>query len=397
MQELAIGEHIFTTRKRLKLSQKNFAQMVGITPMGLRNIEKGVSHPKDETLSKILDCLAACDEHEALETIFDYVRISFPIHDLSRIFNNILRIKEEFFFEKESSLYGYTGAFNLDHIIVLTSPPGNERGSLIQLSGQGCRQFESFLNRSKRTWYDFFKICSKHGANFTRIDVAINDYEHHLSIPALLRKTENTECISKFRDFEFHGGGSLSNKEKRGKTIYFGSKSSDFYLTFYQKDFEVSKKKRIPVEDVPIKNRYELRLSDRRAEEFIQKFMNIGETTSVVLGLLNNYIRFVDEEKGVDREKWKTNKKWDNFLGECGKMRLVTEPTEEFYQKSVEWIRHSASPTIKMIQEVDEINETNEFEEILDEVELKEKYLHLIKIMTSSVNDMLVNDGDKTT
>ncbi|MGY5190472.1 UNVERIFIED_CONTAM: replication initiation factor domain-containing protein, partial [Bacillus amyloliquefaciens DSM 7 = ATCC 23350] len=78
-------------------------------------------------------------------------------------------------------------------------------------SGQGCRQFESFLDCRKKTWFDFFQDCIQHGGSFTRLDLAIDDKKTYFSIPELLKKAQKGECISRFRKFDFNGSFDLSD------------------------------------------------------------------------------------------------------------------------------------------------------------------------------------------
>lgn len=113
-----------------------------------------------------------------LISMVDYIRVTFKTHDVDRIIENILHLNKDFMTEKPNGFYGYVGTFELDFIKVFYSPPGDNRGILVELSGQGCRQFESFLDCRKKTWFDFFQDCIQHGGSFTRLDLAIDDKKH---------------------------------------------------------------------------------------------------------------------------------------------------------------------------------------------------------------------------
>ncbi len=60
--------------------------------------------------------------------------------------------------ELQTGFYGYVGTYQLDNIKIFYSVEGDNRGLLIEMSGKGCRQFESFLNWRKKTWFDFLMI-----------------------------------------------------------------------------------------------------------------------------------------------------------------------------------------------------------------------------------------------
>ena len=94
-----------------------------------------------------------------LVSMVDYIRVTFKTHDVDHIIENILHLNKDFMTEKPNGFYGYVGTFELDFIKVFYSSPGDNRGILVELSGQGCRQFESFLDWRKKTWFDFFRDC----------------------------------------------------------------------------------------------------------------------------------------------------------------------------------------------------------------------------------------------
>ncbi|KAA9178920.1 helix-turn-helix domain-containing protein [Enterococcus durans] len=385
-----IGKSIQTSRKKLKMTQTEFGKKVGLSRKTIGKIESGESVPSEEKMTEIYNFLATKEEHEPLESIIDYLRISFPFHNVEKIFNEVLKIKKEFFVETSSHLYGYVGGYQLDYLQVLYSKKNDDRGILIQLSGQGCRQFEAFLGAQGRTWFDFFYACFDYRAKFTRVDLAINDYREYLKIPVLLNKIERQELISRFEVYEFNGSGSISKKKRGGVSIYLGSKKSLFYIAFYQKNYEQAKKLGIPVEDVPIKNRYELRFKDERAMDAITRYVESGMLSDLLLGILNDYLCFTDKRPDVSRKYWPVNKKWQHFIGGVENVKLVTEPNEKLYERSKNWFKRTVAPTVKMLLEVDDCNDTEETWEIIDEAELSDKHLHMIEVQTTSIQKMLV-------
>ncbi|WP_258078967.1 XRE family transcriptional regulator [Enterococcus durans] len=374
----------------MKMTQTEFGKKVGLSRKTIGKIESGESVPSEEKMTEIYNFLATKEEHEPLESIIDYLRISFPFHNVEKIFNEFLKIKKEFFVETSSHLYGYVGGYQLDYLQVLYSKKNDDRGILIQLSGQGCRQFEAFLGAQGRTWFDFFYACFDYRAKFTRVDLAINDYREYLKIPVLLNKIERQELISRFEVYEFNGSGSISKKKRGGVSIYLGSKKSLFYIAFYQKNYEQAKKLGIPVEDVPIKNRYELRFKDERAMDAITRYVESGMLSDLLLGILNDYLCFTDKRPDVSRKYWPVNKKWQHFIGGVENVKLVTEPNEKLYERSKNWFKRTVAPTVKMLLEVDDCNDTEETWEIIDEAELSDKHLHMIEVQTTSIQKMLV-------
>ncbi|MFB8450027.1 replication initiation factor domain-containing protein [Enterococcus thailandicus] len=384
-----IGISIKASRIRFRMTQTEFAREIGVSRQVISELERDIVRVSEETLQKILDYIVKQERHEPLESIIDYLRVTFPVNSVSGIFKDVLKIDQAYFAEVDSHLYGYIGGYQLDYIKVLYSKKNDDRGVLIQLSGQGCRQFEAFLEAQNRTWFDFFYDCFDYRCRVTRLDLAINDYKEYLSIPTLLNKVLRQELISRFKKFDFNGSGSISEKKQEGTSIYFGSKKSEFYITFYQKNYEQARKLKIPVSEVPIKNRYEMRFKNDRAMLVIKEFLRTGDLPAIILGIMKDYMFFADRRPNVARKYWNINRKWQYFLGDAEKMRLSIEPNEQLYERSKNWFKRTAAATAKMIQEVDEIKGTQEYQEIIDEVEFSDKQLHIIEVQTTAIEDMI--------
>lgn len=134
-----------------------------------------------------------------------------------------------------------------------------------------------------------------------RIDLAINDRTGLLDIPELIQKCENEECISKFRSFKNYGSGELvkhneADKDGMGHTLYIGSFSSEVYFCCYEKNYEQYAKLGIPIEEVPIKNRFEIRLKNERAYYAVRELLTNYDAELTAFSIINQYIRFADKE-----------------------------------------------------------------------------------------------------
>lgn len=62
----------------------------------------------------------------------------------------------------------------------------------------------------------------------------------------LKEKVEQGLVDTTFRNFDFTGGIVVKSGQRlnKGLSLYFGSRQSPFYLNFYQKDYELAKKKK---------------------------------------------------------------------------------------------------------------------------------------------------------
>ncbi|SDN50880.1 phage replication initiation protein [Fictibacillus solisalsi] len=325
-----------------------------------------------------------------LISMVDYIRVTFKTHDIDYILENVVHLRKDYMTEKSSGFYGYIGTFELDQIKVFYSALDDNRGILVEMSGKGCRQFESFLKCRKKTWFDFFQDCIENKGTFTRFDLAIDDKRTYFSIPELLKKAQKGECISRFRKSDFNGSFDLVDGGLGGTTIYFGSKKSEAYLCFYEKNHEQSEKYNIPLEEIGEWNRYELRLKNDRAQVAVKALITQKNLTYIALKIINNYVRFVDADENITREYWKTSPLWSEFIGDVEKLSLYTKPDADFYRKSRNWLQNSCAPTMKMVLEVDKHLGSTDLSDMILNAEMSDKQEKMLEVFLAEITDMVV-------
>lgn len=136
------------------VSQNKLATSVGITREYLNKIENGKIIAKNEIKEKLIESIKRLNPESPLTMMIDYVRIRFPTTDVKHIVNDILKLKFEYMIHEEYGFYSYSEHYVIGNIFVLVSQD-IEKGVLIELKGQGCRQFENLLLAQHRSWYDF--------------------------------------------------------------------------------------------------------------------------------------------------------------------------------------------------------------------------------------------------
>ncbi|KIL13580.1 replication initiation factor domain-containing protein [Bacillus pumilus] len=324
-----------------------------------------------------------------LISMVDYIRVSFKTHDVDDIIENILHISKDFMTEKQTGFYGYVGTWEMDMIKVFYSAEGDDRGTLVEFSGKGCRQFESFLDCRKKTWFDFFQECLDRKGKFTRLDLAIDDKKTYFSIPELLQKAQQGECISRFRKSDYNGSFSLNDGLLGGTTMYFGSKKSEAYLCFYQKGHEQAEKYNIPYEEIEDWNRYEIRLKNDRAQTAVCELIKERDLTYIALQIINNYIKFVDPTER-ERRFWEQSEFWSRFVGDVGKLSLYMKPENDFYEKSRNWLKNSCAPTMKMILEADKALGENDLSDMILNAKLQDKHEKMLETFLTPIHEMVV-------
>ncbi|EFT95171.1 replication initiation factor domain-containing protein [Enterococcus faecalis] len=383
--------------KRLSygVSQQKLATMSGYSREHINRIELGKELPSEAAKAKLLVTLEQLNPEKELELIFDYVRLRFDTHDIQHIVEDVLKMKMKYLVYEDYAFYGYIAKYVFSHIEVMISPEEDAKGTLIELKGQGCREFESILLAQNRTWFDFFMACEKENVHYKRIDLAINDKVGVLSIPYLVEKCRKRELTSKFRSFQSLGSGKLIKDEEQfvGQTLYIGSLKSDIYFCFYEKNIEQLIKKGIAIEEAEIKNRYEIRLKNDRAYHAMQDLLIYRDCERTIFDILNSYLVFLEKGISKNKAKWKIDPMWVQFVGEERQtLRLTSNPKPVELSQTLLWIRRQVAPTLKMLLLIDQKNQTNRMNEILSETELDKKHEKMIEQHTTILQEVILSD-----
>ena len=176
----------------------------------------------------------------------------------------------------------------------------------VELSGQGCRAYESY---GANNWEQLLTFVRDYSHNLTRLDIAFDDHTGVLDIDEMFNDAMSFDYISKAKSFDFR-------YTNAGKTIYVGSPSSDVWICIYDKAKER--------QDTSGAHwvRVELRLKGDRALSFISLGGSLGEKYS---GVMMNYLRFV-EPNLYDDNKWRWSLKdyWADFLGVASAISIYT-------------------------------------------------------------------------
>lgn len=376
MKENAMNFSAVLKEKRTQygVSQRKLSVLSGYSREHINRVENEKEIPSEKMKETLLNCLERMNPENDFELVFDYVRLRFESHDVPYICEKILQIKMKYMIYEDYAFYGYIAKYAFSDIQIMISPEEDEKGTLVELKGQGCREFERLLVAQNRSWFDFFITCEKEKVHYKRIDLAINDRIGILSIPYLAEKCSKKELRSKFRSFRSIDSGRLEEEEEAasslGITLYLGSLKSDIYFCFYQKNYEQLVKNSIALEDSTIKNRYEIRLKDDRAYYAIQDLLTHQDFEQTVFNIINTYIVFLTPIKNQNKRKWTTDPKWKLFLGKTReKLKLTSEPQPYDLRRTLAWLRKQVAPTLKLLLLIDQENGTDKIMEMISSTE----------------------------
>lgn len=383
-------------KKRLDygISQSKLSVALGISRQYLNQIEGGKAVPPDDTKKVMEEILERFNPEASLTLLFDYVKVRFPTTEVEWIIKEILKLNIDFMVHEDHAPNNYQESYVIGNIFIMASDDV-EKGVLLELKGKGCRQYESFLEAQGRSWFDFFQACMSVKAVMKRLDLAINDMVGILDIPELTRKCQDRECITRFRTFKSYRSGELiRNREEdrlgMGNTLYIGSLKSDVYICLYEKDYEQYIKFGIPVDETPIKNRFELRLKDDRAQHTVEDLLYRYDLETTVFSIINYYIRFIDRDDTKRRADWKMNIRWACFIGENrGKLKLTTAPEPYTLDRTMNWIARQVAPTLKMVLGLDAIRETDLLNEMVEHAELTKKQKKILEQEAATIEEVI--------
>ena len=385
-------QHLKEKRLAYGLSQNRLAVATGITRQYLSDIETGKVKPSEDLQQSLWEALERFNPDAPLEMLFDYVRIRFPTTDVQQVVENILQLKLSYFLHEDYGFYSYSEHYALGDIFVLCSHE-LDKGVLVELKGRGCRQFESYLLAQQRSWYEFFMDVLVAGGVMKRLDLAINDKTGILNIPVLTEKCQQEECISVFRSFKSYRSGELVRKEEKecmGNTLYIGSLQSEVYFCIYEKDYEQYVKLGTPLEEADIINRFEIRLRNERAYYAVRDLLTYYDAEQTAFSIINQYVRFVDEEPDKRKNDWKLNDRWAWFIGDNRQsLKLTTKPEPYTLDRTLRWVQRQVAPTLKMLKRIDKGNGTDYMETIEQQAKLTEKHEMIIKQQTTPAKDLV--------
>lgn len=403
------GKKLKEFRKERNMTRKEFSLKTGISPSTLLAYENGHRRLKKEKRLEIEKYFSVeeCDT-SLTRYMIDYFR--FTLHNESDVYF----VAKEFFgfdvmlnpettsFMKYELLYRYGDiwffGFNSSY-----SENGEDKNRItVQLSGQGCRQLELYLESENITWIDFIKrLKQKYGENFsvTRIDIAVDemvqeDTKDNFDLSSLVTRYYSQEIVSPYlRNFSFVGGGGfdfenpLETENRQGLSIYLGSRQSEMYFNFYEKRYEIAKKEGISVSDsvrlFGIWNRYEVRFSQGKARSFISEVLAGAEIAELTRSIFQGAIQIYD---GTDEHGFRNfDSKWQELFGNNEAIRLSVSPEPYSVDRTIRWLVERVSNSLLFVSEIDRLFLQENMKKIMEAGELTSRHRKELELLQSQL------------
>ena len=325
------------------------------------------------------------DSGFSLEGKVDYVKVTFKTQDYIDVIAKVLCLQNKPFLEEEKGGSGYDTKFTFQNINVFISKKREDMGCMIELKGQACRQYEwYFENEQKSSWRDFVIRCFEYERaisqsegkfmNIPRLDIALDEKYNengNFELGKLVDLWDSGLVESRLTMKQIEDNGQYG----KAKTIYFGSRQSAYHFCFYQKDIEQAKKLGLDIDlihsSLKFKNRYEVRMCDDVALDFVRKSLNEKiDMARLAVWVVNSKIKVFERVNG-DKV---LNREWYSLLGEVDKIGFSTSPVETgFFDKQYRWLNENVSGVTALIKKWESITGDNKLKKILFDGEISDK------------------------
>jgi phage replication initiation protein len=196
-------------------------------------------------------------------SLLDWVSFTFKLNDPYEVAGKI-GIDSELFSLFPFGFSGYRKSLRFGNISIFFDGR-DDMGCHVEMSGQGCRQYEGHFSESP--WQELLQTVVSENGKFTRLDLAIDNVDGVLTLERIWAAIQDHEKYirTQFGEWRRIQKGSFHKGEMiTGDTIYLGSSKSHVMFRVYDKAQET----KIAGHWI----RFEIQLRDKRAHEAAKLF-----------------------------------------------------------------------------------------------------------------------------
>lgn len=187
--------------------------------------------------------------------------------------------------------------------------PGIKRneGLCVEMSGQGCREFETY---GRGDFPGLIQDICLIGCHIARLDLAYDDFEGKIDICQVARQATDLHFTSRMSKREVIRSVPDLNPDHDGLTITHGSRSSNIMIRIYDKRCE--------------RQRYELDHWIRCEIQFrhddadgVALRLNQGVTVgNLFSGVLRQYLNYRDQTPDSNKSRWPISDWWQDLIND---------------------------------------------------------------------------------
>lgn len=414
-KRLVDKKHLFNLRKSTEMTQKEFASMLEVPVDNIRSWEQGRRMLTADQFRAIKQKLGYVDSSAgSIRVMIDYLRITFKhVSDLDYFCRKFLYCPLSEFVSDETKLMMYTHLWRRGDIWIFDYADKSQTDNYqitLQLSGQGCRQFELIMEREQTTWAEVLQnmYFERKDMKVTRLDIAMDEmyksFEHeseHFYLSDMISKVYQGEVVfDRLKTWNYIGGGLLNSENpdaarehSQGVSLYFGSRQSNLYFNFYEKRFELARKENMSVvealEVFGVWNRYELRLSQGKAQVVVEEFVFGVDLAEIAKGILNKEIQVYSGTNSYGA--FLPDKKWQFLFGGVEPFKLSVSPEPYSIEKTIKWLLYQVADTLALVDGADKIMDTKYLDMVLKSGEVTERGQKILEFLNPSDKLLIQN------
>lgn len=247
--------------------------------------------------------------------LIDWLTVSTKIWSENDLIQ-LLRLEDCTWEHLDAYRYGYAHRCSFSGITILSGGHSDDMGICLEMSGQGCRAFESY---SSLSWIELLRILKDpyYEFNITHIDLAFDDHTGILDIGEILDDTDHHRYRSRSRWWKVEYGSC-------GTTIYHGSPQSNIRVRIYDKAAERG------MLDGTHWIRVELVLRDINASGAVDAILEHEQLGPVFSGILSNYLVYCDPSSDSNRSRWDPAEYWQQLLQGAFAIHIAADPGLEY-------------------------------------------------------------------
>lgn len=253
----------------------------------------------------------------------------------------------------------------------------HELGCCLEMSGQGCREFETYGNGD---WDSLVRFCLNVGGSITRVDIAYDDFTGVLPLDVIADMAARYQFTAISKHLRITHESIDADPQHMGISVCHGSKCSAIYIRLYDKRVERQKW------DVPHWVRCEVQLRKDNAKGFLTAAGDLGVR---FCGVLAHYLCYRCAGSDSNYSRHAVAPFWAAFLRSASALSVNSRKDVEYNKSRLEQHiydrNHRAIKTAILSDGLPEFLRKT-FEE---SGELPDKYKH---ILTASENSAAIID-----
>lgn len=307
-------------------------------------------------------------EQKQNRCLIDWFRCSIPNTNLKDVANDILGINFSNFVGgtvKGSPYPSYNTMVSFANINLHSSD--THSNIIIDLSGQGCRQYEEYMDRVEGWhWYRLISYILEIEGKISRIDLALDVFDDSSpSVKVLQDYIKRGQLSTKSHKFVEINSGRIADGKLLGFTLYIGA----FPQTLRIYDKKQERRDNLgEIVNVEKWIRWELELTDKKAMLVAFNISNGKPLNTIIKGILSAHYCFKTKPKNPsdlqNKNRLSNMRWWDKFIGGIGAIPLNVKREKMTLQKKKKWVEEQAAKSISMVIETLESMYGKEYAEL---------------------------------